>query len=456
MPHEPIILQQAGRGEESVVQKIIVSCREVSKRIAALKPDTIVITTPHSIVYADYFHISPGSSAKGDLLKYGVDSDKFNICVEYDCGFVSALQIEAAKYGIAAGTLNEKDARLDHGTIVPLSFIRELYTDFKLVRIGLSMLPFSDNYIFGECISKTADFLESNIILVASGDLSRKAPVENHFGFAAEGISFDKQIARAIQNGDFLKLLTLEETSKEETEVYELRSFLILAGALDGKRVKSQLLSCEEVSGFNCGVASFIPFEKNENRKFLDIYNKLEGFQLKNSKEIKDEYVALAKYSIESYIKTGKIANLPLNLPEEMLLRKAGVFVSIKKHGNLRGSIGTISPVTGNIAYEIQRNAVNAATNDPRFKPVNASELSDITCSVDVLSPPEQVSSIDFLDHERYGVIVKCGHKRGLLLPRIEKVKSTKQQIEIALSKADIRNDETFSIERFEVVRHKE
>jgi len=453
MPHKPTVLPQICRGEESEIQKTVISCREISKQIAVLKPDTIIITSPHSIMYTDYFHISQGRRAKGDLSKFGVDAEKFQICVEYDCDYISTLQEEAAKYGIAAGTLNEKDVCLDHGTIIPLAFIRELYDGFKLVRIGLSRLPFSDHYVFGECISKTADILESNVVFIASGGLPHEAPAKNHDGFTGEGSQHDGQIARAMRNGDFLKFLTLEETFKDESAARGLRSFIVMAGALDGKGVKSELLSYEKVSGADCAVASFIPYEINENRKFLDIYKKLEGFQYK-TKVTEDEYVALAKYSIESYIKTGKITDLPLNLPKEMLERKAGVFVSLKKRGNLRGCIGTISPATGNIAREIQRNAVNAATKDPRFEPVNVAELSEITCSVDVLSPPEPVSSVDCLDHERYGVIVKCGHKRGLLLPRLEKVNSTKRQIEIALSKAGIRNDETFSIERFEVARH--
>ena len=101
------------------------------------------------------------------------------------------------------------------------------------------------------------------------------------------------------------------------------------------------------------------------------------------------------------------------------------------------------------------RNAVSAAADDPRFDPVRASELPELVYSVDVLSSSEPVSSIDFLDSARYGVIVTSGHKRGLLLPNLEGVDTPEQQIGIACSKAGIRDDETFKIERFEVVRHK-
>jgi AmmeMemoRadiSam system protein A len=455
MPHPPIILPQVGRGEEKKIQKTITSCKKIAEQIAAIKPETIIITSPHSAMYTDYFHISPGSGAKGDLLKFGVDEGRFLINIEYDCDFVSKLQEEAAKYGIAAGALGEKDTQLDHGTTVPLAFICEQYTDFKLVRIGLSGLPFSDHYTFGECISKTADISKKNIVFIASGDLSHKVSTQSHYGFATEGVSFDEQITKAIKNGDFLKFLTFDESLIEKAAECGLRSFIIMAGTLDGKSVKSELLSYEGTFGVGYGVASFIPYGENKDRKFLDTYKRLENSQLKDIEAKEDEYVKLAKYSIENYIRTGKTADLPPNLPEDMILRKAGVFVSLKKHGNLRGCIGTISPVTGNIAGEIMRNAVSAATDDPRFDPLVVSELSEIVYSVDVLSSPESVNSIDSLDSERYGIIVTSGNKRGLLLPNLEGVDTPEQQIGIACRKAGIRDNETFSIERFEVVRHK-
>ncbi|MCL1874917.1 MAG: AmmeMemoRadiSam system protein A [Synergistaceae bacterium] len=455
MPHPPIILPLVGRGEEKKIQKTITSCRAVAEKVAASKPETIVLTSPHSIMYADYFHISPGVRAKGNLRKFGVDENVFQINVEYDCDFISALIDEAVKHGIPAGTQGEEDGRLDHGVTVPLAFIHEQYQDFKLVRIGLSGLPRREHYALGQCIAKAANISESSVVFIASGDLSHKASPASHYGYVAEGELFDKEISEAMNIGDFLKFLTFEESFTEKAAECGLRSFIVMAGALDGREVKSELLSYENTFGVGYGVASFIPCGESKDRKFLDAYKELEDSRLTEIKANEDEYVKLARYSIESYIKTGKTASLPKNLPEEMLTRKAGVFVSLKKRGVLRGCIGTISPVTINVADEILTNAVSAAANDPRFEPVEASELSEIVYSVDVLSPPEPVKSTASLDSARYGVIVTSGHKRGLLLPNLEGVDAPEQQIEIALRKAGIREDETFDIERFEVVRHK-
>ena len=168
-----------------------------------------------------------------------------------------------------------------------------------------------------------------------------------------------------------------------------------------------------------------------------------------------DEYVKLAKYSVENYVKTRKMAKLYDNIPEEMLSQQAGVFVSLKKNGNLRGCIGTIGPTKDSIAEEILEIAVTAAVGDLRFEPVRESELGELVYSVDVLSPPEPVELKELLDQNIYGVIVTSGSRRGLLLPNLEGVDSVDEQISIALRKAGIRPEEDFNLQRFKVVRHK-
>jgi len=165
-------------------------------------------------------------------------------------------------------------------------------------------------------------------------------------------------------------------------------------------------------------------------------------------------YVRLARETIENYIKQGKIITPPLNLPKEMINQKAGVFVSLKKFGDLRGCIGTFVPTQGNIAQEIIKNAVSAAVDDPRFSPVNASELEGLFISVDVLSAPEEVKDISQLDPKKYGVIVSSGYKKGLLLPDLEGVDTVEYQIDIARRKAGIYPDEKVKLYRFEVKRY--
>jgi AmmeMemoRadiSam system protein A len=129
--------------------------------------------------------------------------------------------------------------------------------------------------------------------------------------------------------------------------------------------------------------------------------------------------------------------------------------VSIKKQGQLRGCIGTFEPTKPSVAEEIVSNAISSATSDPRFAPIRVSELDELQYSVDILTKPEPVSSRDELDPELYGVIVESGFKRGLLLPALEGVNSSEEQIRICKMKAGISDDEPIKLYRFLVRRYK-
>lgn len=164
--------------------------------------------------------------------------------------------------------------------------------------------------------------------------------------------------------------------------------------------------------------------------------------------------VELAKKAIKEYVCNGRVIEPPEELTAEMKQR-AGVFVSLKKHGQLRGCIGTFMPTTENVAREIIKNAISAATQDPRFPPVSEDELDMIEYSVDILSEPEKVNDLSELDPREYGVIVSKGFRKGLLLPDLEGVDTVQKQLEIAMYKAGIMPDETdVDIYRFRVTRY--
>lgn len=163
--------------------------------------------------------------------------------------------------------------------------------------------------------------------------------------------------------------------------------------------------------------------------------------------------VELAKQSIEAFMKTGERISPPKDLPSEFTVR-AGVFVCLKKHGSLRGCIGTFTPCTGSIAEEVIQNSIAAATQDPRFHSVTRDELDEIEYSVDILSAPEKIRTIGDLDPKKYGVIVAQGAKRGLLLPDLEGIDTVEEQLRIAKTKAGIWSDEHLEIFRFTVERY--
>lgn len=163
--------------------------------------------------------------------------------------------------------------------------------------------------------------------------------------------------------------------------------------------------------------------------------------------------VVLARQSLEYYLQRGTLLPVPQELPNE-LTGRAGAFVSLKKEGELRGCIGTFQPTQPTIAAEIIHNAVAAGTEDPRFWPVELIELPALTISVDILSAPEAIDGPQQLDPQRYGVIVKSGHRSGLLLPMLEGVDTVEEQVSIVMQKAGIQPGETVSYFRFSVTRY--
>ena len=452
VPHPPLIIPEVGKGEEKAVSSTISAYQEAARQVAACHPDTLVILSPHALMYADYFHLSPGASASGDLREFG--APQVRISAAYDTAFVRTLSALAEENGIPAGTLGERRRWLDHGTMIPLWFLNQQGVTCPIVRIGLSGLPLSMHYRLGQCIQETARKLDRAIAVIASGDLSHRLKAEGPYGFRPEGPEYDQRIMAIMGKAEFGELFSFSERFCARAGECGHRAFVIMAGALDCLAVKAESLSYEGPFGVGYGVCVYEAEGAAPQRDFLCQYEERVCAQAARRKEAEDAYVRLARQTIETYIRTGKKISVPDGLPDEMYANRAGVFVSLKEEGALRGCIGTIGPVRNSIAEEIIENAVSASTKDPRFHAVRADELERLEYSVDVLSPAEIIASEEELDVRRYGVIVTKGSRRGLLLPNLEGVDTVQEQVAIAKRKAGIAADEDVQLERFEVVRH--
>ncbi len=452
VPHPPMIVPKVGRGSEKQILETIRAYEQVADETAALKPDTLIVTSPHTVMYADYFHISPGSGAAGSFRQFRAPDVRFS--ERYDTDLVDRICELADEEDFPAGTLGERDAALDHGTMVPLWFIRNKYAGGRLVRIGLSGLPLTMHYRLGQIIARAVEDTGKRAVLIASGDLSHKLQHYGPYGFSEEGPEYDRRIMDVCKRASFGELFDFDESFCEKAAECGHRSFVIMAGAFDGLRVKATALSHQDVTGVGYGICTFYPDGEDQDRRFLDAYQEKTERQCREKAEKSDAYVKLARASVEAWVTRRRHIPVPEGLPEEMLTTRAGVFVSLHRHGRLRGCIGTIAATQDNIAQEILNNAVSACSRDPRFSPVRLDELSGLEISVDVLGEMEPIDSPDQLDVKRYGVVVSHGHKRGMLLPNLDGVDTVEDQIRIARQKGGIREDEPYSLERFEVVRH--
>lgn len=450
LPHPPLAIPGIGDDDKAKIPETLAAFDVVACEIAALAPETIVFITPHNVMYSDYFHISPGKSAKGDFSRFGAGRVRFEI--GYDMEMAQRIAELAGRQGIPAGTQGEKSAALDHGVMVPMWFIGQRYTDYKAVRISQSGMDSSEHYRLGQCIAEAAEGTKT--VLIASGDLSHKLTAAGPYGFAPEGAMFDGMIHNVCLSGDFLTLWGISEDLRERAAECGYNSFMVLAGCLDRRSVDARLMSYQGPLGVGYAVASFAPGAHDTGRDFWEQYTQIARKEALERRNTEDAYRSLARQSLEYTVQHGGTLPLPQGLPDEMTSTRAGAFVSLHKNGRLRGCVGTIAPTTGSVALEIIQNAVSAGLSDNRFDPVEASELQFLTYKVDILSPPEPISSLGELDVKRYGVIVTSGHRRGLLLPNLDGIDTAEQQVAIARQKGGIPENAAVSLERFEVVRH--
>lgn len=426
VPHPPILLNEIGKGEEQKINKTKQAYEQIAKEIAKLRPDTILIFSPHAPSYRNYIAISSGDEAKGDFSQFHASQVSFH--ERYDKKLIEKIEKEAQIAKIPAGTLGDDAQLLDHGTMVPLYFIEKEYHDFEIVRIGVSDLDIDIQVTFGKCIAKAIKEMNQKIVVIASGDLSHRLKADGPYGYCEEGPVFDKEIVRIMKENDFDALQTINQSVLKECAQCGLPSFLMLTGILSQYAYRTRFLSYEGTFGVGYGICA------------IDIE--------------KDPFVALAKMSLEHYVRYHTVLSSAF-IPEKMNMPKA-VFVSLHINNRLRGCIGTLAPMKKNVGEEIIANAISAGTRDPRFHAVRKEELHLIEYSVDILGDPEPASRDDDLDVKRYGVIVDDGLRRGVLLPDLEGVDTFDQQLRIALSKAGIDEADDFRIQRFEVIRHHE
>lgn len=453
-PHPPVLLPEVGHGREKEISATDQSMRSAAAAVAQWQPEVLIIASPHTVLYSDYFHISPGDNAVGDMSAFA--APEVRISVQYDTALRSEIIRLAEGAALRAGTLGERDPSLDHGVLIPLYYLRKAGIHCPIIRIGISGFSALAHYRLGQCIAQAVDNLGRRAVFVASGDLSHKLKADGPYGFAPEGPLFDEAVTSTMASGDFLRFLTLDTTLCERAAECGLRAFQMMAGALDGLAVSPQLLSHENTFGVGYAVAIFSVTGKDDSRCYAPLYEQAEQERMIKRRAQEDPWVCLARASLETYIRNGQqLTSLPDELPEELTQRAAGTFVSLHLGGRLRGCIGTIAPTAENVAWEIVNNAVSAATRDPRFAPVQPDELDALEYSVDVLSEPEVVTSLDKLDPKQYGVIVSCGGRRGLLLPDLDGVDSVQQQIDIARQKGGIDPSEPYTLSRFKVVRHR-
>ncbi len=446
-PHPPIMVEAVGGPRAAVTAASAHAMERAAEALAAFAPDTLVIMSPHAPAVSDAFAVDTSPRVAGTLAAFGAPGASFS----YHTDLELAEGILSAYAGADLPTIpRSADPRLapgelDHGVLVPLSFL-DPRGEHPVVVLSLSGRSLADHRRAGTAVAEAATALRRRIAFIASGDLSHRLTPDAPAGHARRAPLFDAEVVRLVGEGDLDALAAIDPALIAEAGECGLRSFIALAGAVP--EPSAEVLAYEGPWGVGYLTAIVRP-DAAPGSRATPAAGRKGGAAGGDSHPI----VAYARAVIEAHVLGEAPPPPPPAADLADLPARAGAFVTLSRGGALRGCIGTIAPTTDSLAEEVARNAVKAATEDPRFPPLGPAELADLELKVDVLHEPESTTAHE-LDPARFGVIVSCGWRRGLLLPDLEGIDSAAQQLEIARRKAGIGPDESVRLERFRVDRH--
>jgi AmmeMemoRadiSam system protein B/AmmeMemoRadiSam system protein A len=436
MIRQPVVAGQFYPGEADKLREMIRGM--VDEKVE--KEDVIGLVSPH----AGYIYSGPVAGAVISRVKF---KDTFIIMGPNHTGAGKPLSImtrgtwetplgqveidsELAEKILANSRHLQEDSRAhqyEHSLEVQIPFLQYFKKDFRIVPITLAYSSPAAYKELGREIAQAVKELNKEVVIIASSDMTHYEPQEKAQQKDA------KAIAAILELDEDELLNKIKEFNISMCGYAPTVALITAAKKLGAARTD---LVRYQTSGDTTGDYSAVVGYA--------------GILIKRMSPLAE----LAKETVETYVKEGRVLKPPRKLTPEMKA-KAGVFVSIHKLCRLRGCIGTFEPQQANVALETITNAVSSASCDPRFPPVAPKELKDLEYNVDVLTPPEPIEGEDQLDPRKYGCIVECDFRRGLLLPDLEGVDTVDYQISICRQKAGIAPGEPVKLYRFEVKRYK-
>ncbi|MBM7615192.1 AmmeMemoRadiSam system protein A [Alkaliphilus hydrothermalis] len=464
-PHPPIILPSIGGGEEEKAQGTIEGLKNIAKLVKEKSPQVIICITPHGNVFQDGICILDEEAVEGNFKEFG--KSHLTMKQEMDEELIDTLLEAFLEKEVPSLFLSKKLAKeyeaevaLDHGTMVPLHFIRQEYNDFKMVHITIGLMDLLELYEIGTIIADVVEQIRKKTVVLVSGDLSHCLVKGGPYPYNERGQVFDDLISKCIKNGWVEDILLLPEDLAEAAAECGLRPIAMGLGVFDGFEVSGKIFSYE--GPFGVGYLNAYLEAIGEGPSVLKKLLEKKHTEYIRNKRTESIPVALARATIEDWVKRDH--QLDWELFQELVLqqdivreleeKRAGVFVSLEKHGELRGCMGTYMPTKQNIADEIINSSIMAASEDPRFYSVRKGELEDLEIKVDILHGMEEIDTLDQLDVKKYGIFVVQGDKSGLLLPNLDGIETPQQQLEIAMKKAEILEVDNIELYRFEVTRY--
>ncbi len=439
MAHAPILVPEVGGERGGAARASSQAMRQAAACVAGFKPETVLLISPHSPRRPRAFGLWAGARLQGSLAQFNAPGAL--VSLPNDTPLANAIATEATRRGLATWMIDSR--ALDHGALVPLWFLAEAGWSGPTVVLGLNYPDDGGLEELGEAIAAAARACRRGIAIVASGDMSHRLTPGAPAGFDPKARHFDEAFIRLLRDGDYREIGKLNHDLRELAAEDAVDSTLVAASAVGWKATGHKVLHYEGPFGVGYGVAILFADESSRaaSQTALTQVAGREG----------DMLPGLARQSIAAALRGS--SELPPEASSEYLRAPRAVFVTMhERGGKLRGCAGTILPYYSNLVTETWHSARLAAFHDSRFEPVEASELPNLHFEVSVLHSMEKIASADELDPARYGVIVSAEDgRRGLLLPALADVTTSKQQLSIARKKGWIGPHEPVLLQRFQV-----
>ena len=262
-PHPPIIIPGIGKSSDlKLVQKTIISLEKLAEKISEYDIDTVIIISPHGVIYPDRMNIWYGGEFSGNFSQFNAPQIKFDFSSDDD--LAKSIIKQSDENGIKCNA-NSENFVLDHGVLVPMYYLQKhLDEDIKIVPINYSMFDRLQHYAFGQTIYEICNqdpFKDKNIAIIASGDLSHRLFEGN------TGKEFDKNLIDDLKAKDSESILNMDENFIQDAGECGYRSILILLGALEKMSWQPDVLSYEGPYGVGYLVANFVINDTNITNK---------------------------------------------------------------------------------------------------------------------------------------------------------------------------------------------
>ncbi len=302
----------------------------------------------------------------------------------------------------------------EHSLEVEIPFLQVVLKDFKIVPIVLSTDNINKCRVLSDALY-TELMDRDDWVIIASSDLYH-------------GYNYDETKKVTDRVNDYIKdldcegLLEYDCQKRSEGECAACGASAIVTMMLAAKNLganKALFLHrtnsgdiTGQRSGYIVGYGTWAFVTTNDKK----VGKREEEGVYELSDNEKETLLNIVRETINEYLKNKKIPEF--SVESEKLKRKSGVFVTLKKHGHLRGCIGFIRAEEP-LYKAVVEMAISSATRDPRFPPLELSEVDEIRIEISVLTPFQKVMNPDEIEVGKDGLMIREGFRSGLLLPQV-------------------------------------